>query len=123
MKYAIQVNYAPWQSQGLETAYQFIKAALARGHHIVRIFFYHDGVLNAGLWQPAEIRQRWTTLHRDHGIDMVLCISAAQRRGLVNPEVDMEAASACGMVEGFRVAGLALWVDACLQSDRVMVFG
>jgi tRNA 2-thiouridine synthesizing protein D len=27
------------------------------------------------------------------------------------------------LAEGFRIAGLGLWVEACLQADRFLVFG
>lgn len=124
MKYAIQINTAPWQSQGGDTAYQFIKAALTRGHEIVRVFFYHDGIHHAARWAPEVGRTHWRELSQSYGLDLVLCISAAQRRGVLNPAHEMpEGSAALEVAEGFRVAGLALWVDACLKADRVMVFG
>ena len=46
MKFAIQVNEGPYQHQATDSAYQFTKAALDKGHEISRVFFYHDGVNN-----------------------------------------------------------------------------
>jgi tRNA 2-thiouridine synthesizing protein D len=116
MKYAIQVNAGPCSGQAARTAYQFIKAALDKDHEIVCVFFYHDGVYNAlrsGL--SAEDKDSvppWPDLVDKHGIDMVVCVSAAERRG-------MRATGA----DGFRIGGLGQWMDACLKADRVLVFG
>lgn len=39
MKFTIQVNEGPYTHQASDSAYQFVKAALAQGHEIFRIFF------------------------------------------------------------------------------------
>jgi tRNA 2-thiouridine synthesizing protein D len=129
MKFAIQINGAPYQGQASDSAYQFIRAALRKGHEIVRVFFYHDGIYN-GLrhaMPPEDERPivgRWSTLAREHGVDLVICISAAQRRGLLSGEEAQRAGKVDqDLAEGFRLAGLGLWVDACLKADRFMVFG
>lgn len=129
MKYAIQVNAAPYESQACENAYQFIKAALRRGHEIVRVFFYHDGVYNAlnsaspDSETPTPLAH-WPALAKEHGIDLVACVTALQKRGVSNPSEAEPMDTAGTRVAGcFRVAGLGLWVDACLKADRVVVFG
>ena len=43
MKLSVQINEGPYQHQASDSAYQFIKAALDKGHEIFRVFFYHDG--------------------------------------------------------------------------------
>ncbi|MCK7492950.1 MAG: sulfurtransferase complex subunit TusD [Comamonadaceae bacterium] len=87
MKFAIQINGAPYQCEGSDTGYQFIKAALRQGHEILRVFFYGEGIYNglAYAMPPDDERQvvgRWSELAAQYGIDLVVCISAAQRRGL-----------------------------------------
>lgn len=129
MKFAIQVNGGPYQCQASDTGYQFIKAALRRGHTIVRVFFYQEGIYNGlgDAMPPDDERHvvgRWSELAVQHGIDLVVCISAAQRRGLLS----MEEAARIGkgdraLAEGFRIAGLGLWIEACLMADRFLVFG
>ncbi len=47
MKFGILVNEGPFTHQASDTAYRFTEAALAKGHEIPRVFFYHDGVNNA----------------------------------------------------------------------------
>lgn len=46
MKYTLMVNEGPYQHQSSDTALQFARAALEKGHEIFRVFFYHDGVNN-----------------------------------------------------------------------------
>jgi tRNA 2-thiouridine synthesizing protein D len=47
MKFGIVVNEGPYQHQASDSAYLFCKAAIAKGHEVWRVFFYHDGVNNA----------------------------------------------------------------------------
>jgi tRNA 2-thiouridine synthesizing protein D len=90
------------------------------------VFFYHEGAYNGlgGMAPPEDERQlirRWSELAAEHGIDLVVCVSAAARRGLAEP---VEAERHSGLVsEGFRLAGLGLWVEACLKADRYLSFG
>ena len=49
MKLSVQINEGPYQHQATDTAYHFTKAALENGHEVMRVFFYHDGVLNGSL--------------------------------------------------------------------------
>jgi tRNA 2-thiouridine synthesizing protein D len=128
MKFAIQVNSGPYPCGANDTAYQFIRAALRAGHEIVRVFFYHDGVYN-GLGKAsapedeAQPVKRWSVLAAEAGIDLVICISAAQRRGLVGPEATISGGCARDLAPGFRIAGTGLWIEACLKADRLVIFG
>lgn len=105
------------------TGYQFIKAALAAGHGIIRVFFYHEGVGNAFMpAMPGELAAPdWPSLARDHGVELIFCTAAAERRGLTYP--DHMPGAGLFPREGFRAGGLGLWVDACLRADRVLIFG
>jgi tRNA 2-thiouridine synthesizing protein D len=121
MKFVIQINASPREAQAASTAYQFIKAALANGHDIPLVFFYYDGVCNAQVSSFAgedDLFDRWTALAREHGLDLVLCVSAASRRGLVSTDGRHQGL----LAPGFRAGGLGQWVDACLKADRVLSF-
>jgi len=125
VKFAIQINSAPWGGEGGDTAYQFIRAALKRGHEIVRVFFYCEGAYHGlrGMTPPgdeAAVTGRWSALAADHGVDLVVCISAAQRRGVSDGAEDSRDGD---LAEGFRLGGLGLWVEACLKADRFLSFG
>ena len=124
-----QVNEGPYQHQSADSAYHFAKAALEKGHEIFRIFFYHDGVNNGTrLTTPPQddrnIVTRWTELGKAHDIDMVLCVAAAQRRGLVDDgEAERNGKDATNIAPGFRISGLGQLVEGGIQSDRLIVFG
>lgn len=129
MKYAIQINASPYQSSSGETAYQFIKSALDRGHEIVRIFFYQEGVYHAFRYasppdDEVPIVARWSDLAHEFDLDLVVCISAAQRRGLLEAnEAKRRAKLDNDVADGFRIAGLGQWVEAILVADRYIEFG
>ncbi|MGR9072598.1 MAG: sulfurtransferase complex subunit TusD [Gammaproteobacteria bacterium] len=129
MKYTVQINASPYRSQAAESAYRFINAALASGYCVPRVFFYFDGIYNAWAYAapPDDERQvvaRWSRLAEDYDIDLVVCVSAAQRRGLLSGE---EAARRNkrdnDLAEGFRISGLGQLAEAILESDRFILFG
>ena len=89
MKFGIVVSEGPYTHQASDSAYQFAKAALEAGHEVPRVFFYHDGVnvgtrLSVPPQDERNIQQIWTALAKEHGIDLVICIAAAQRRGMLD---------------------------------------
>lgn len=128
MKFAIQVNTSPYaDNAGLDALY-FIRAAVQAGHQILRVFFYKDGVYHAFRYSAPpddEINfgADWSNLAEQHGIDLVVCISAAQRRGLLcADEARRQGKADNDLAAGFQIAGLGLWLEATLQADRVLVF-
>jgi tRNA 2-thiouridine synthesizing protein D len=129
MKFAILVNEGPYTHQASDTAFQFAKAVLAKGHEIFRVFFYHDGVNNATrLTTPPQddrnIVNRWSKLAEENNLDMVVCVAAAQRRGIVDEgEMKRNGKDATNLAPGFRISGLGQLVEAGIQADRLVVFG
>ena len=129
MKFAIMVNEGPYTHQATDSAYQFAKAAIAKGHEVTRVFFYHDGVNNGTrLTVPPQddrhIVNRWSEIATQHNIDLVICIAAAQRRGLLDEnEAKRQGKDANNIAPGFRISGLGQLVEAGIQSDRLVVFG
>ena len=129
MKYTLMVNEGPYQHQAADTALQFARAALAKGHEIFRVFFYHDGVNNGTrLAVPPKddrmIQKEWSDLAEKHGIDLVICIAAAQRRGLMDAaEAKRQGLDANNIAAGFRISGLGQLIEGGIESDRTLVFG
>ena len=129
MKFTIQVNEGPYQHQATDSAYHFTKAALEKGHEIFRVFFYHDGVLNGTrLTSPPQddrnIVERWAALAKEHDLDLVLCVAAAQRRGIVDEgEAERNKKDATNIAEPFRISGLGQLIEGAIQSERLVVFG
>ncbi|MGF1546001.1 MAG: sulfurtransferase complex subunit TusD [Thiotrichales bacterium] len=129
MKLAILVNEGPYTHQSSDSALLFTKAALEKGHEIFRVFFYHDGVNNGTrLAVPPQddrnITQQWSELAAQHGLDLVICIAAAQRRGLLDEnEAKRQGKDANNIAPGFRISGLGQLIEAGIQAERLVVFG
>ena len=129
MKLAIQINEGPYQHQASDSAYLFTKAALENGHEIMRVFFYHDGVNNGtNLTTPPQddrnVVNRWSELSAAHDLDLVICVAAAQRRGIVDEgEMQRNSKDAQNLADGFRISGLGQLIEAAVQSERLVVFG
>jgi len=129
MKFTIQVNEGPYTHQSSDSAYHFTKAALEKGHEIFRVFFYHDGVNNATrLTTPPQddrnVITPWSELAEKHNLDMVVCVAAAQRRGIADAdESKRNGKDADNLAPGFRISGLGQLIEGGIQSDRLVVFG
>ncbi|SCZ59758.1 sulfurtransferase complex subunit TusD [Thiohalomonas denitrificans] len=129
MKFTVQVNEGPYQHQASDSAYLFTKAALEKGHEIYRVFFYHDGVNNGTrLTTPPQddrnIVNRWSELAEQHNLDLVICVAAAQRRGIADAdEAKRNGKDADNIAPGFRISGLGQLIEGGIQSDRLVVFG
>lgn len=129
MKFAILVNEGPYQHQASDSAYKFAAAALDSGHEVSRVFFYHDGVNNgSSLTTPPQddrhIQKRWSALAADSGVDLVLCVAACQRRGMVDEgERDRNKKDATNVADGFRISGLGQLIEAGIEADRLITFG
>lgn len=118
MELSLVVTEGPFTRQASSTACRFARAAIAKGHRVRQVFFFHDGVLNGSCHvsppggEPNTTAQ-WSALARDHGVELVLCVTAAQRRGV----------NADALADGFLMGGLSQWVEAGTSSDRTLVFG
>ncbi len=129
MKLSILVNEGPYQHQAADSAIQFTKAALEKGHDIFRVFFYNDGVNNGTRFgvppqDDRNITEQWTELAKAHNLDLVVCIAAAQRRGILDEnEAKRQGKDGDNIAEGFRISGLGQLIEAGIQSDRVVIFG
>jgi tRNA 2-thiouridine synthesizing protein D len=129
MKILICVNNSAHHSPGGRSAHQFAVAALEQGHTIDRVFFYHDGVLTGSAFSSmpgdqSDLTAQWQQLADQHGIDLVLCIGAGLRRGVVDELGAKEARlPGANLASGFRIAGLGQWMEAAIEADRVIRFG
>lgn len=129
MKFAVQVNASPYASNAGLNAYRFVQAAIEKDHQVLRVFFYKEGIYHA--FRSAsppddelQITKLWSGLAEHCGLDLVVCISAAQRRGLLHvDEAARQGKQDNDTAAGFRIAGLGQWLEATLLADRSIVFG
>lgn len=118
MKFGIMVNEGPFTHQASDTAYRFAKAAIDKGHTVLRVFFYYDGVNNANKLSEPQSDDRnlvklWGELATEHGVDLVICVAASLKRG-IKEEI---------LAEGFRISGLGQLIEVSLAADRTITFG
>jgi len=129
MKFTIMINEGPYQHQSSDSALQFARAVLAQGHEVFRVFFYHDGVHNGTRLSipPADdrlLQKEWSELSKEHDLDLVLCIAAAQRRGIMDEsEAKRQGLDAHNIIDGFHISGLGQLIEGGIQADRTIVFG
>ncbi|MBE8717734.1 sulfurtransferase complex subunit TusD [Cellvibrio polysaccharolyticus] len=129
MIFSLAVYGAPYSSQASYSALQFAKATLANGHSLYRVFFYHDGVHNAThLAAPPQdeynLTGEWRTLAIENRTDMVVCIAAALRRGIIDADEQKRyEKTASNLAAPFVLGGLGQLLDAAVGSDRLITFG
>ncbi len=93
------------------------------------MFFYNDGVYNGTrLGVPPQddrnITKLWQELAERHELDLVVCVAAAQRRGILDAdEAKRHGKDADNIAPKFRISGLGQVIEAGIQSDRLVVFG
>jgi len=128
MNISIAIHGDAAASESPSLALRFARAAVAKGHRIHRVFFYHAGVAlaNSLVVQPQgerDIAEEWAAFARDHDVELAVCIAAALRRGVLS---DDDAAryerGGSNVKPPFRIVGLGQWVDAVVASDRVVTF-
>lgn len=129
MIFSLAVYSAPYSSQASYSAYQFAVAALSQGHNLHRVFFYQDGVHNAtSLAAPPQdefnLQLAWQRLAKEHNLDLVVCIAAALRRGILDAsEAKRYDKPSHNLASEFTVSGLGQLVEAAVMSDRLISFG
>jgi tRNA 2-thiouridine synthesizing protein D len=115
MKIGILLLTGPYQYEAADTAYHFARAALARGHEVLGIFLYTDGVniANKAIVAPGQrnIAQMFSELGARTRI--VACGTCAKFRGLhkdcLSPNTHM--------------GGMGALVEMVQECDRFLVFG
>ena len=116
MKMGVMVLEGPYQHQAADSAYNFVQAALKRGHEIIGIFLYTDGVnnINQFINPPGErnIAKRFDELG-EQGIEVVACTACAKFRGM-RPNLK---------VEHVRLSGLGSLASYLQSADRFVTFG
>ncbi|SHG10811.1 sulfurtransferase complex subunit TusD [Vibrio gazogenes] len=128
LTYTLVVNGPLYGTQSARSAYQFARALLQKGHTLVSVFFYQDGVTNGtSLSVPAndefDLAKAWQNLAKEHGVSLETCVAASLRRGILS---EKEAAQHCvfkdNLADEFVQAGLGSLAEAMLTQDRVIQF-
>ncbi|MEI6858990.1 MAG: sulfurtransferase complex subunit TusD [Shewanella sp.] len=127
-KFIIQINGMAYSSSASYNAYHFTKSALESGHEIIRVFFYQDGVFNTSSFNsPAsdefDLTSSWIKLSELYRLELVNCVSAALRRGIIS-ETEAKENHLChwNMQAPFSMAGLGELITGIEDADRLVSF-
>ncbi len=129
MIYTLLVLSGPAGGHGARTAAGFASAALARGHQVNRVFFLDEGTTcgNASAVFPQDETdplETWAKLAEEHGVELVLCISSALKRGVLDEtEANRYEKGPATVHPTFVVSGLGQLIDATASADRLVTFG
>ena len=121
MQISILVQGSPTSTRACHSALDFASSVLDSEHDLFRVFFYQDAVAIGTRHfdtPPDEpnLQSKWLALNEKYGIELVLCVSAAQRRGISQAD-DHDT-----VAEGFSVSGLGQLIEAMIESDRLVSF-
>lgn len=128
MKINILITGGLYDSQSAYAALRFSQAAIAAGHSIEQIFFYQQGVsiatqLSVPLADEFDGSGEWAAFVQLHSLPLVVCVSAAERRGVIGAEQQAEhAKQTSNLHPAFSIAGLGALHQASLTSDRTVTF-
>ena len=122
MIFTIAVLGGPYDSQANLHALKFAQSAIKNGHHVNRVFFFHEGVSIAleqrDLSQEEfDYKKAWRELSSEHDVELNVCISSGGRRGVVKNETTDST-----LAEGFELVGLGLLVEAISSGDKYVEF-
>lgn len=117
MQFSLLIQSSPDQSITSQNAIAFAQAVVGSGHSLFRVFFQGDGTLHGFSRPSTEIAEdwagQWQQLTTEHGVDLVICVSGADERGLDKGD----------LLAGFELSGLGQLVEASSASDRLVTFG
>jgi tRNA 2-thiouridine synthesizing protein D len=120
---------SPFDTQAAYSAYRYTEAALSEAHKVERVFFYQQGIHNGStLATPPQdefnLYEAWQDLQQEYKLDLVICIAAAARRGIIDSsEAKRHNKDAANLASGFVLSGLGQLIEAMASTDRFITFG
>lgn len=105
------------------TAINLIKEAVNNSYHVLGVFFYQQGVLNASkaLSIPSDEFQtisQWLSIKNEFKVPLYLCATAAEKHGLLSDEA--ESLSGQLIYSEFDLTGLGSLVELSSEADKVI---
>lgn len=128
MRINLLISGGLYNTQAAYSAYQFAQSAVAAGHAISQVFFYQDAAahgtaLSLPLSDEFNAVDAWSGIAKQYSIPLVVCISAAERRGIVGKEQAQEAGLKMNNLHpAFTIEGLGSLHQASIEADRTVTF-
>lgn len=127
-RFTVIVNKAPFDKQGNYSALRFCRAILESEHSLSSVFFYQSGVNAAnsflsGHSDEISLLTEWQTLYSEHKVPLLVCVSAANRRGVISQDDAAETdRKHFNLTNPFTSSGLGELTELMAGSDRVVQF-
>ena len=128
MNISISIHGDPSNSESPRLALRFARAAIAKGHTIHRVFFYHAAVsiANSLAVQPqgeTETADAWASFAREHDVELAVCVAAALRRGVLgDADAHRYERGRSNLKSPFEIVGLGQLIEAAIASERFVTF-
>ena len=128
MQFNILITGGLYSNQAALSAWRFCQASLEAGHTINQVFFYQDAVLHGTqlsvpMLDEPDMVGLWAKTSEENNIDLFVCISAAERRGILGKAQHIEHGfSHWNLHSQYQIAGLGVLYDAAISSDRMVTF-
>ena len=128
MKFTLLVTSPPTANLAVQHAAQFVQLASSAGHSIDNIFFYMDGVHNANAYMHPmndefNSHGAWCTIAKELRIPLLVCITAAERRGVIDKTLAKQNGSdGANLSAPFQQVGLSDFFERLHNVDRLVQF-
>ena len=130
MRFGIVVNEGPYTHQASDSALQFAERRAREGtRDLPRLLLprrrqQRHALHRSAAGRPQSAARLERTRADKHTLDLVVCIAAAQRRGILDAnEAKRQGKDGDNIAPGFRISGLGQLIEAGIQADRLVVFG
>lgn len=127
-EYSVLITTSPFHGDSAIRALAFIEGAIANGDTINNIFFYGDGVYHTNnlMLQTGDshfAHGDWKHLATNHDIQLLVCITAAVKRGIVSQqEAHENGIGFANLHAPFEQAGLGEFFTALHECKRLVQF-
>lgn len=104
------------------TAISYVESALKAGIKVIGVFFYQGGALHANsnisiASDEYQAIKHWQRLEHHYTLPLHICVTAAEKHGIVCDTVGEEKLN-----ESFTVSGLGELVDLTTKASRLVQF-
>lgn len=126
--YSLLITQPPSATLNTLAAQQFANDLVAAGHTLAQVFFYADGVYHANyLATPPNDEHatytQWEALQQHTGCRLLVCVTAALKRGVVDAETAQQEALATYTLKApFEQAGLGEFFTVLHDSQHLGQF-
>ena len=128
LNYSILVTSPPYDNDAGSSALSFIQHAIAQGHSVDHVFFYQQGIYHANSYiappnDEINLHDAWCVLHRQYEVRLLVCITAALKRGVTDVSHGAEHdITGSNLRAPFEQAGLGEFFSSLHACDHVVQF-